>query len=47
MSDKSRLCNVCGQWIPLSEDLVLMAYDMGAAHVKCAASSEEAGDKDE
>ena len=36
MSDKSRLCNVCGRWVPEGADLVLLRDDMGVAHLECA-----------
>lgn len=36
MSDKGRLCNVCGHWVHESEDLVILRDGMGVAHLECA-----------
>jgi len=39
MGDKSRLCNVCGHWVPEDQDIVTMAGGMGPAHLVCAAQT--------
>lgn len=45
MSDKSRLCNVCGHWVPETEDLVLLRNEMGVAHLKCAWDTKDEKDQ--
>lgn len=41
MSDKSRLCNVCGRLIPENADLVVMKDGLGPAHLECALETRE------
>lgn len=45
MSDKSRLCHICGKWIPEMDDIVIMAGNMGIAHLRCAWYTSKEGAK--